>query len=300
MTNLILITEYFKELEDTLRYKTRYLLKTKHTGKTMKSIKIIIGLLLLLLISLLFAFAEDLTGRQIADKSYQATKLAGSEATSTMTIIDSKGRERVRKIAQVTKLYDDGATEKKLIRFLAPADVKGTGLLTFDYESADDDIWLYMPALRKTRRIISKEKAKSFMGSEFSYADMTPPNLDDFTFKILGEEVIEGTPCWKNEMTPKNDDIADENGFSRKISFIGKEDFVIRKAVYYDLDGELLKELTVGEIRLLDPENEKYRPIHMEMVNKQSDRKSVMQIDQIIYNPDVKDDYFTTRQLERE
>ena len=68
------------------------------------------------------------------------------------------------------------------MRFLSPPDVKGTGLLIFDYEENDDDMWLFMPSLRKTRRIVSSEKAKSFMGSEFSYADITPPALNDFIF----------------------------------------------------------------------------------------------------------------------
>ncbi len=77
-----------------------------------------------------------------------------------MIIIDKKGRERVRDTAQITKLYNKGETEKKLIRFLSPADVKGTGFLTFDYEDKDDDMWLYMPALRKVRRIVSSEKIK--------------------------------------------------------------------------------------------------------------------------------------------
>jgi hypothetical protein len=75
---------------------------------------------------------DNLTAKQIMEMSREVVKLAGSEAVSRMTIIDSKGRERVREIAQATKLYDDGQTEKKIIRFLAPADVKGTGLLTFD------------------------------------------------------------------------------------------------------------------------------------------------------------------------
>ena len=242
----------------------------------------------------------NLTAREIADRSYDATRLAGAEAVSTMTIIDSKGRERVRQVAQVTKLYDNGDTEKKLIRFLAPADVKGTGLLTFDYKEKDDDIWLYMPALRKTRRIISSEKAKSFMGSEFSYADMTPPVLDDFTFQLLSEEEVNSTPCCKIEMVPKDDDIADENGFSKKISWIGKENFVVRRAFYYDLDEEFHKELTIHEIRELDPENHKYRPIHLEMENKQNGRRSILRINEIVFNPNVKDEFFTTRYLERE
>jgi len=240
------------------------------------------------------------TGEEIFDKSIDATRLAGVEATSTMTIIDGKGNQRVRKIAQVTKLYDNGDTEKKLVRFLSPADVKGTGLLTYDYLKKDDDMWLYMPALRKTRRIISSEKAKNFMGSEFSYADMTPPNADDFNFKVLGEEEVNGVNCWKLEIIPIDDDVADENGFSKRISYIGKNDYVIRKAIYYDFDESLYKEMNVLAIKELDSKNKKYRLMELTMDNLQNDRRSILKVDQIQFNPDVKDEYFTTRYLERE
>lgn len=242
---------------------------------------------------------ENLKAKHIVDRSFKATKLAGSEMLSTMTIIDDKGRERVRKIASVTKLYDSGETEKRLIRFLSPADVKGTGLLTFDYEKRDDDMWLFMPALRKTRRIISTEKAKNFMGSEFTYADMTPPILDDFSYELLGEEEVDGIPCWKIEMIPVNEDVADENGFSKRVTFIAQQDFVIRRAVYYDLDGGLHKELTVGEVKEVDPENHRYRPMQMLMVNKQEGRRSILIVDEIQFNPEIKDEFFTTRYLER-
>ena len=240
------------------------------------------------------------TAREIVDISYEKTRIAGAEATATMTIIDGKGRERVRQTAQVTKLYDNGDTEKRLIKFLAPADVKGTGLLTFDYKESDDDIWLYMPALRKTRRIISSERAKNFMGSEFTYADMTPPVLEEFVFTLLGEEQVEEELCWKIEMMPKDEDIADENGFSKRISYIAKRDYVIRKAVYYDIDGELHKELSVGEITEIDPQQHKYRAKLMIMENLQNGRKPILQVDEIVFNPNIDDDYFTTRYLERE
>ncbi|MGD9346451.1 MAG: outer membrane lipoprotein-sorting protein [Candidatus Aminicenantes bacterium] len=242
---------------------------------------------------------DDLSAKEIVDRAFKATKAAGIEAVTTLTIMDSKGRERVREIAMVSKLYDDGQTEKRLIRFLAPADVKGTGLLTYDYEKEDDDMWLFMPALRKIRRIVSSEKAKNFMGSEFSYADMTPPSLDDFTYTLLGGSEAEGVECWEIAITPVDDDVADENGFSKRVVHIAKDIFVIRKAVYYDLDGELHKELNVKEIKEIDPQNHKYRFIHMIMTNKQNDRKSVMRVNEIQFNPSVKDDYFTTRYLER-
>lgn len=258
-----------------------------------------VTILMLILAFSISMSQEELTARQIMDKSNEVRKVAGVESIATLTIVDGKGRERVRKTAQVTKLYDSGETEKKLVRFLSPADVKGTGLLTFDYEDKDDDMWLFMPALRKTRRIISSEKAKNFMGSEFSYADMTPPLLDDFNYEKLGEQEVEGVTCWEIELTPADDDVADENGFSKRISYVAKEDFVIRKSVYHDLDGELHKELAIKEVKEIDPENHKYRPMHMIMVNKQNGRQSIMKVDTIQFNPNVKDEYFTTRYLER-
>lgn len=265
----------------------------------MSKIRILTALSVVLFLWTSLAAQEELTAKQIMDRAFDVTKLAGSEAVSTMTIIDGKGRERVREIAMVTKLTDNGNTEKRLLRFLAPPDVKGTGLLVFDYEDKDDDMWLFMPALRKTRRIVSSERAKSFMGSEFSYADMSPPLLDEFTYRILSEKEMGGTLCWEIEMVPINEDVADENGFSKRIAFIGKQDYVIRGAVYYDLDGELQKELSVLEIKEIDPVNHRYRPLHMVMVNKQNDRKSILKINEIQFNPDVKDEYFTTRYLER-
>ncbi len=245
-------------------------------------------------------FAQDLTPQEIINKSEKAVKLPQAEAVSTLIIMDAKGRERVRKTAQVSKLYDDGDTEKRLVRFLSPADVKGTGLLSIDYQNKDDDMWLYMPALRKTRRIVSSEKSKSFMGSEFSYADMTPPRSEDFNYNLLADEKVDGELCYVIEAMPVDDDIADENGFSKRVLYISKNDFVIRKSVYYDLDEDLWKVLTVGHVKMVDEKNKRYRPMSMTMENKQNDRKSIMNVEEINVDNPVNDDFFTTRYLERE
>ena len=261
--------------------------------------KICVGLAMGIACCLAWGGQDPMSAREIVDRSFKVTKLAGAEMLSTMTIIDGRGRERIRELASVSKLYDDGATEKRLIRFLAPADVKGTGLLTFDYEDRDDDMWLFMPALRKTRRIVSSEKSKNFMGSEFTYADMTPPVLEEFTYTLLGEKERAGVACWEIEMVPVDEDVADENGFSKRITCIGKQDFVLRHALYYDLDGELQKELEVLEIQEVDPDLHRFRPVHMVMTNLLNDRRSVLKVDKIVFSPDVKDEFFSTRYLER-
>ena len=246
------------------------------------------------------AHAQTPTAEEIMNKAFEVAKLDGSEMVAELSIYNARGQVRVRKLATVGKLFDDGKTEKRLARFIAPPDVKGTGLLTFDHDKKTDDMWFYMPALRKTRRIVSSEKAKSFMGSEFSYADITPPPVEDFAYKVLGSESVDGVDCWKIESRPKTQEIAEENGYSRRVGYVGKADYTLRKATFFDLDGELHKELIIGEVREVDTVKHRYRPMHMVMVSKQNKRRSEFKISKIQARTDIPDEYFTVRYLERE
>lgn len=236
-------------------------------------------------------------GKEIMRKSRDASKLAGVEAIIRLRTVDARNRERIRKITMASRT--EGNVEKRIIKFLEPPDVKGTGMLIFDYENKNDDMWMYLPALRKIRRIVSTEKSKSFMGSEFSNSDMAAPNLDDFTIRKTGEEEVGNTDCYKIEMTPVNENLAGEYGFSKKIVWIGKRDFVLRRAVCYDEEGEEQKTLTAGDITLLDPVHKKYMARQMTIVNKQNGRKSYLKMLQVKFNPDVNPDYFTTTYLRR-
>ena len=246
------------------------------------------------------AAAQKPTARQIVQEAWWAAKLDGSEMISTLTIINDKGQKRIRKTAAISKLVDGGKTEKRLIRFLSPADVKGTGLLSYDYEKKDDDIWFYLPSLRKTRRIVSSEKAKNFMGSEFTYADITPPPVDDFKYKLLRTEEAGGTACHVIESRPKNNTVARENGYSRRVAWFGVKDHMIRKALIYDLKGKLLKELTASGIKEVDATKHRYRAYQMKMVNKQNKRASTMTINKLKLRNKIPDKYFTSRYLEKQ
>ena len=254
--------------------------------------------------ALLCIFSGSVTGANLSamdimKKTNEARQLEGSEAVMQLTIKNSKGDKRVRKIAMVSKLFDSGKTEKRVYRFLAPADVKGTGILAFDYENKNDDMWIYLPALRKTRRIVTSERAKSFMGSEFSYADMNSPTLSDYNFRIVKEESVDGVNCWKIEAKPKNDAVAEDEGYSSKNVWVAKDEFTIRKAEYFDLDGELLKVLTSRNIVMVDSAKKRYRSKYMAMTNKQNGRESIFEIEKIENVPNTKDSYFTTGYLER-
>lgn len=257
--------------------------------------------IIILVIALLtITNAQSLTGRDIMEKSKEAQTMSGSEYVGTLTIYDNKGNERVRKIAAASKDYPAEQVSKRIMRFLEPADVKGTGMLIFDYDNKDDDMWIYMPSLRKTRRIVSSDKGKSFMGSEFSNADMAAENMNDFEYNLLGETDFETIPCWKIEIIPANDDIADDNGFSRKIVWIAKSDYVIRHSEFYDMFNDIFKKQTNSNVLLLDEKLHKYMPGEMLMVNVQNGRKSIMKMEDIQFNPNVKDEYFNTRYLEKQ
>jgi len=239
------------------------------------------------------------SARDIMEKVALTRKLDGSEAVLSMSIVNDKGQTRERKLSMATKLYDGGKTEKRIYRFLSPADVKGTGVLVFDYEVEADDIWVYLPALRKTRRIVSSQRSQSFMGSEFSYADLNVPALDDYNYTLVKEEPFGGEPCWVIDVLPRAKDVAAGEGYSKKTYWVSKAKHVLRRGLFYDLEGKLLKELASDDIQLLDPKNQRYRPMRMEMTNKQNGRRSVFASEKVAFTPNSSDDYFTPRYLER-
>lgn len=233
----------------------------------------------------------------IVKASQGAVKVKSFEAVSTLTITDSRGNERIRKSSMASKTYPD-QTEKRIIKFVAPAEVEGTGILIFDHEDQADDMWIYLPALRKTRRIVSTEKSNSFMGSEFSNADMTAPAIQDFTYTLSGTEDLSGTECWKIAAVPVDISLEDMYGYSKAIRWIGKEDHVVRKSSYYDFSGTLIKTIETIKFMAMDPAGEKYMVTEMVAWNHESGRSSTMKMDQV-QTTETKDEYFTISYLER-
>ncbi len=236
--------------------------------------------------------------REIIKKSHDVVKISSFEAVSTLTITDSRGNQRIRKNTMASMSTPDG-TEKRIIKFLSPAEVKGTGILIFDYPDKSDDMWIYLPALRKTRRIVSREKSRSFMGSEFSNANMTAPGLEDFTYQILSEESLRGKECFLIEAVPKSTDLEDEYGYARSVSWIDKNNYLVLQTEYYDFEGEVFKTIRHNEFRELDETGQKYMVTNMEAINNNNNRSSQMVMEQVAVTPTSKD-YFTVAYLENE
>ena len=137
------------------------------------------------------------------------------------------------------------------------------------------------------------------MGSEFSYADLNIPSLDDFTYTVTKEEKVDGSDCWVIETVGKSKAISKKEGYTKKIYWVSKDDYAIRKAVYYDMKSKPIKQLTSKNIKLVDSKKKRYRSMYMEMKNLQNGRRSLFECEKVELAPKTEDKLFTTRYLER-
>jgi hypothetical protein len=158
-------------------------------------------------------------------------------------------------------------------------------------------MWVYLPSMRRTRRIVTTEKGKSFMGSEFSNADMSRPTLDDFTYTLLGEETINGKVCWKVEALTKSREKESEYGFKRRVSYIDKSTYLIQKSELYDRTDKLNKIMTLSDYR--KQSNGRYFSYQMEMKNVQNNRRSEMKIQKFQVGSKLDEVNFSVSNLEK-
>jgi outer membrane lipoprotein-sorting protein len=253
-----------------------------------------LGLKLIAIAVLLTAYTSasaQLTGRQIVDKAYNLP--TGEDQTSilTMTLVNKSGQQRVRKIKQFTK--DLGSVEKSIMFFMSPADVKNTSFMNWSYDNdKSDDQWIYLPALKKVKRISSDSKSDYFMGSDFTYDDLGDRKLDADTHKLLREEAVDGKNCYVVESVSKDEDYM----YSKTITWINKSNFIGAKKEFYDEDGELLKVLTIKSYKKVSGF---WVITHSEMKNVQNNHKTVIKLSNVNINTGVPASKFTERMMTR-
>ena len=251
-------------------------------------------LLFLLIIPVYQVVGQLPDADQIISRCRDLTMVGSMSATLSLTITEKNGAIRNRKITLTTKSFS-GGLEKRFLKFMEPADVKGTAMLVVDNADIADEMWIYLPALKKTRRIASSEKGKSFMSSEFSNADMSSPPLTDFINRHCAGSGSDNQ--WIIESIPANEEKADEYGYSRKVSYIIMDKYQAKKMEFYNFDGELFKTM---EIKSTQPLSDgKYMISNMIANNFGTGRKSEILLSNITEQVKVEDTFFTVQNLER-
>ncbi len=166
------------------------------------------------------------------------------KADLLMILRNRHGQESVRELRNRSlEVADDG--DKLLVIFDRPRDVKGTAFLTFTHKAGQDDQWLYLPALKRIKRISSNNKSGPFMGSEFAYEDLTSQEIDKYTYKHLRDETVDSLDCFVVERIP----VDPKSGYTKQIVWYDKQEYRIRKLEFYDRKADLLKTLTYSSYK---------------------------------------------------
>lgn len=244
--------------------------------------------------------AAELSAREIMEKNFFVSKVSSLQMESTMVLTNDRGQQRERRNTTTIKLQPNGVDSKFLVRFSTPADIKGTGFLQVEHNEGDDDLWIYLPALKKSRRLVANNKKDSFVGSDFSYGDISLPKVDLYQHKLLRVEKVDAFDCHVIESVPINDTVKSNSGYSKKITWVRTDNFVETKVEYYDLAGRLLKTQRVGKHQLVEPQKARWFALYREMTNHQSGHKTTLDVSKVDAAVATPDDMFTTRYIERE
>lgn len=258
-----------------------------------KALSILIGILLMLPQQLKAENPEEkglwvATQADLRDEGFEDYK-----ANVEMILKNRHGQESLRAMRISAKeVENDG--DKSITVFDNPGDVKGTALLTYTHKAGDDDQWLYLPALKRVKRISSSNKSGSFMGSEFAYEDIASEEIEKFTYKWLRDEAYNGHDCYVVERYPVD---RENSGYIRQVVWFDKEEFRIHKIEYYDRKDSHLKTYTADEYsQYID---KYWRPGKMEMVNHQNGKSTFLIWSDYMFRTGLEDHDFTQSSLKR-
>lgn len=261
-----------------------------------------LSLLSLVMCAPAWAISPDSTDAAAIMKAVEDRDLGDKmKARLVMTITDKSGRQRQRVLQSRAMDFSEG--RKQLMVFESPADVKGTGLLTIDYDAGekDDDQWLYLPSLHKSTRISSGDKSGSFMGSDFTYADMTRADPDHYAYEMVKQSTkVDGEDAWVIEARPTTEKAKEETGYLKTRFWISKEKLVPLRGKAWVKEGKKLKYMTFEDVRKVNGIWFAHKLTARTRRGKRTESATVLQFQELSFdNSDVDDALFTQRQLEK-
>ncbi len=200
------------------------------------------------------AYAANIEDTQSPEEKGLAIAIAADEkdkgwgdwsANSEMILRNRHGESSTRKL-RMRNLEQEIDGDKRLIIFDHPRDVKGTAFLVFTKKIGNDDHWLYLPALKRVKRIAANNQSGPFVGSEFAYKDLSSQEVEKYTYNYMRDEVVDGIESYVIERYP----VDEKSGYTRQVVWIDKNEYRTLRTDYYDRKGEILKTLTAHDYKL--------------------------------------------------
>lgn len=258
---------------------------------------VLIGISSLMLVNTVVAETDPLSGLEIAQQVNARDEGTSVSRNLIMEMIDRRGKKRVRETRAFRKYY--GEEKRTMIFYLQPKNVRKTAFLTYDYPQADDDQWLYLPAMRKIRRISSSDRGDYFLGTDFTYEDIKKEGkvgIEDYTWKRIGEETIDGHHSYIVQAIPINDEVAKELGYGRVIYYVDSHIWMVRQTETWDNRGNELKTIHTRDIRQVQ---NIWTAHTLEVSNHKTGHNTRFLFSDIDYSAGVADDIFTQQSLRR-
>ena len=247
-------------------------------------------IIIVLLISSVYANGQEMTGKMLAQKVFDRDRGINSVSLSQMVLISENGNKRVRQFTNKRLIKDE--LERQLIRFTAPADIDGTGFLTIEKPGWETEQFLYLPALRRTRRIVSSQKSTRFVNSDFTYEDMERHSVDDYIYKITGTKKIGSLDCYTLETRPRKET---KTQYSLTIAQIVKQSLVPVFVKYFDKKETHIKTYKVLK---MDQIQNIWTEMTVSMEDHKKKHKTYIKLENIKYNTDIKKDIISRKSLE--
>lgn len=251
--------------------------------------------LILLFMLLMPLTVHAFTPEEVVKKSQEAFFYQGKDFKSRvmMKLISKSGQERVRELTMLRKNYGaSGGEQKYFMYFYQPADVKDMTFMVYKYPAKDDDRWLFVPAINMVRRIAAQDKSSSFVGSDFTYEDVSGRDVEDDAHSLIKEETVTGRDCFVIKSAPKKADV----DYSYKLSWIDKGNFLPLKEEYYDKKGELSRVFSAEEVK----DVKGFPTVTKRMMkNMQSGHRTEVAYMKADYNIGIEDNLFSERFLKQ-
>ncbi len=239
-------------------------------------------------------FAEEtVSAKEIIAKSRLAFYYAGNDgkARVIMELINKVGQKRIRELTMLRKDYEEGGEQKYFTYFHQPSDVKDTTFMVYKYPDRDDDRWLFIPAINLVKRIAANDKYSSFVGSDFTYEDVSGRKPEEDSHAILRKEALNGKNCFVIESIPKG-----PSEYTKRISWIDEKNFLPLKEEFYDKQNELYREFEAQEIKDINGIPTITKRV---MRNVKTGHKTEVTFQSVEYNVGIGDDIFSERYLRR-
>jgi hypothetical protein len=234
-------------------------------------------------------WAQD--ARQIVEETQRRSRSGSEHYEGSLQVINARG-----KITAKRWLYDrigSFGNSKAVLRFTAPAEVKGVALLIVNHPERASDQWMWTPALERDRRIALQDRRTRFFGTDFSFEDLEERDVGQYDYRMLGEETLAGVACWKIESRPKQ---SKSSQYDRSILWIRKDHYVFWQIENYSKD-RLVRRATYSD--LANVQNI-WTARTVQMADLHENSRTILKLEKLEYNVPMKDDSFTLQALRRE